>query len=52
MERLRLDDAAYFLHTGQEDVPKGVIYLSPSIRQGDLWEGIPWTRAVVGCGIS
>ncbi len=25
MERLRLDDAAYFIYTGQEDVPMDVI---------------------------
>ncbi len=34
MERLRLDDAAYFIYTGQEDVPMDVIHVRvhPSVR--------------------
>ena len=34
MERLRLDDVSYFVYTGQEDVPDGVICVQvhPSVK--------------------
>ena len=56
MERLRLDNAAYFIYTGQEDVPKDVarVQVHPSVRaikDWAFWECSGLTTVILGDGL-